>query len=139
MVCNLIEKLNTTFALRDLRNLSYFLGIEVSYDQGSMHLSQTKYISDLLHKTYMFNTKLAKTPGTVEKNLSKFDGELMEDVTMYRSIVGALQYVTMKLPDIAFVVNKACQFMQQPTIAHWLAVKRILRYLRGIMIDGLHI
>ena len=54
MVCDLIEKLNIAFALRDLGNLSYFLGIVVSYDQGSMHLNQTKYISDLLHKTYMF-------------------------------------------------------------------------------------
>ena len=42
-------------------------------------------------------------------------------------------------PDIAFAVNKACQFMQQPTTAHWLAVKRIIRYLRGTMTDGLHI
>ena len=118
MVCKLIEKLNSTFALRDLGNLSYFLGIEVSYDQRSMHLSQTKYVSYLFHKTDMFDTNLAKTPGAIGKNLSKFDGELMEDVTMYRSIVGALQYVTMTRPDIAFVVNKACQFMQQSTTTY---------------------
>ncbi|RVW65725.1 Retrovirus-related Pol polyprotein from transposon RE1 [Vitis vinifera] len=59
------------------------------------------------------------------------------DVTHYRSVVGALQYVTLTRPDIAFAVNKACQFMQQPTTAHWLSVKRILRYLRGTMQDGL--
>ncbi|KAL5548542.1 hypothetical protein UlMin_003773 [Ulmus minor] len=43
----------------------------------------------------------------------------------------------MTRPDIAFAVNKACQFMQQPTTSHWLSVKRILRYLRGTMQDGL--
>ncbi|KAL5553932.1 hypothetical protein UlMin_041333 [Ulmus minor] len=42
----------------------------------------------------------------------------------------------MTRPDMAFAVNKACQFMQQPTTSHWLSVKRILRYLRGTMQDG---
>jgi hypothetical protein len=42
----------------------------------------------------MFNTKAAKTPGAVGQNLSKFDGTPVEEVTQYRSIVGALQYLT---------------------------------------------
>ena len=50
----------------------------------------------------------------------------MEDPFGYRSVVGALQYLTNTRPDIAFVVNKACQFMQHPTSAHWLFVKCIL-------------
>ena len=75
IVDKMIEKLNSTFALRDLGNLSYFLGIEVSYDKSSMHLSPTKYISYLLHRTEMFNSELAKTPGIIEKNLFKFDGK----------------------------------------------------------------
>ncbi|KAL5554993.1 hypothetical protein UlMin_037229 [Ulmus minor] len=137
MISSLITRLDSVFALRDLGRLSYFLGIEVSYNEGSIHLSQTKYISDLLHKTDMFDSKPAKTPGAVGKTLSKFDGDPVEDVTQYRSVVGALQYVTMTRPDIAFAVNKACQFMQQPTTSHWLSVKRILRYLRGTMQDGL--
>jgi hypothetical protein len=85
----------------------------------------------------MFNTKAAKTPGAVGQNLSKFDGAPMEEVTQYRSIVGALQYLTITRSDIAFAVNKACQFMQQPTTAHWLSVKRILQYLKGTLHDGL--
>jgi histone deacetylase 1/2 len=83
-----------------------------------MHLSQTKHTFDLLHRITMFNTKSTKTPGVVGQNLSRFDGDPMKEVTQYRSIVGALQYLTITRPDIAFVVNKACQFMQQPTIAH---------------------
>jgi histone deacetylase 1/2 len=50
-VASLIAKLNSEFALRDLGRLTYFLGIEVSYHDNYIHLSQTKYISDLLHKT----------------------------------------------------------------------------------------
>jgi histone deacetylase 1/2 len=107
-IASLIAKLNSEFALRDLGRLTYFLGIEVSYHDNSIHLSQTKYISDLLHRTEMFDTKPVKTPGAVGQNLSKFDGEPMEDPFGYRSVVGALQYLTITQPDITFAVNKAC-------------------------------
>ena len=136
-ISSLIAKLNSVFALRDLGKLSYFLGLEVTYHNDSITLSQSKYVADLLHRTAMFDTKPAHTPGAVGKNLSKFDGDPLTDVTQYRSVVGALQYLTMTRIDIAFVVNKACQFMQQPIFAHWLSVKRILRYLKGTLHDGL--
>jgi histone deacetylase 1/2 len=117
-ISSLITKLDSVFALRDLGRLFYFLGMEVSYNEGSMHLSQTKYTFDLLHRTTMFDTKPAKTPGAVGQNLSRIDGDPMEEVTQYRSIVGALQYLTITRPYITFAINKACQFMQQPTTAH---------------------
>lgn len=48
---------------------------------------------------------------------------------LYRSIVGALQYATITRPDLAFSVNKVCQFMSNPKTSHWVAVKRLLRYI----------
>ncbi|XP_062104199.1 uncharacterized mitochondrial protein AtMg00810-like [Humulus lupulus] len=85
----------------------------------------------------MFNSKAAPTPGVVGKPLSKNNGVLLKYATEYRRIVGSLQYVTLTRPDISFAVNKACQFMQSPTSAHWMAVKRILRYLRGTISHGI--
>ncbi|MCI59098.1 retrovirus-related pol polyprotein, partial [Trifolium medium] len=61
----------------------------------------------------------------------------MAEPTLYRSIVGALQYATLTHPDIALSVNKVCQFMANPFESHWLAVKRILRYLKGTLNHGL--
>jgi histone deacetylase 1/2 len=61
----------------------------------------------------------------------------MSDPTLYISIVGAFQYATMTRPDIAFSVNKVCQFMSQPLESHWKAVKRILCYLKGTLDHGL--
>lgn len=58
---------------------------------------------------------------------------------MYRSIVGALQYVALTRPDICFAVNKVYQFLQTPTDIHWKAVKRILWFLKGTVMTGLKI
>ena len=60
-----------------------------------------------------------------------------DDATKYRSIVGALQYLSLTRPDISFSVNKVCQYMSALTTAHWSAVKRILRYLRQTIHLGL--
>ena len=57
------------------------------------------------------------SPSSTEK-LSAFDGELPkpEDSTRYRSVVGALQYLTLTRPDIYFSVNKVCQYLHAPFI-----------------------
>ncbi|XP_039034920.1 secreted RxLR effector protein 161-like [Hibiscus syriacus] len=67
----------------------------------------------------------------------KLDGEVLYKPQQYRSVVGALQYIFHTRPDISFAVNKAAQFLQEPTEVHWLAFKRILRYLRGTLETGL--
>jgi histone deacetylase 1/2 len=73
--------------------------------------------------------------------LSREGGDLLssDDATRYRSVVGALQYFTLTWPDLAFAVNKVCQYLHSPTTAHWTAVKRILRYVKGTSDVGLRI
>lgn len=44
-------------------------------------------------------------------------------------MVGALQYLTMTRPDIAYAVNIVSQFMHAPRTTHMHCVKRIFRYL----------
>jgi hypothetical protein len=61
------------------------------------------------------------------------------DPTRFRQIVGALQYLSFTRPDIYFAVNRVCQYMHAPTDSHWVAVKRILRYLKGTASYGFHI
>ncbi|KAJ8753682.1 hypothetical protein K2173_026358 [Erythroxylum novogranatense] len=79
------------------------------------------------------------TPMLSSPPLSKSVGSVLQDPTTYRSVVGALQYATITRPDIAFSVNKLCQFLQSPTDSHWKAVKRLLRYIKGTLHFGLKI
>jgi hypothetical protein len=70
-------------------------------------LSQDKYVGDLLKKTWMVMSKLVGTPLAIGEKLASYIG-----------IVGALQYLTLTRPDIAFAVNKVCQFLHAPTDVH---------------------
>ncbi|XP_061357895.1 uncharacterized mitochondrial protein AtMg00810-like [Gastrolobium bilobum] len=136
----LIQSLNQAFSLKDLGQLHYFLGIEAQkLASGGYHLNQSKYILDLLKKANMVDCKSMPSPMVSSTKLSSRDGSPHPDPAQYRSIIGALQYATITRPDIAFCVNKVCQFMYNPLDTHWKAVKRILHYLSGIVSHGLTI
>ena len=59
--------------------------------------------------------------------LSRHGADAFHDPTLYRFVVGALQYATLTRPEISFTVNKVCQFMATPLDSHWIVVKKILK------------
>jgi hypothetical protein len=127
----LLNDMRSNFTLKDLGPLSYFLGIEVTPCPEGIVLSQEKYTKDILVHAGLQNCKPMSTPLSSDEKLSLTDGTplSLDDATSYRSVVGALQYLTLTRPDISFSVNKVCQFLHAPTNHHWSTVKRILRYL----------
>ena len=133
----MIQQLQSEFPLKDLGPLSYFLGIHAVRDSHGLHLSQSKYILELLNRARMVGAKPSSTPTASGSKLSQHEGTPLPDGTEYRQIIGALQYCTLTRPDIAFSVNQLCQFMHSPTSAHWTAAKRVLRYLKGTIEHGL--
>ena len=138
-ISTLVHDLNTHFAIKDLGDLHYFLGIEVRKIDNGLVLTQEKYASDLLAKVGLAHCKPTPTPLSPSEKISAHEGEALgtDDITRYRSIVGALQYLTLTRPDISFSVNKVCQFLHAPTTVHWTAVKRILRYVKDTCTTGL--
>jgi hypothetical protein len=62
-----------------------------------------------------------------------------KEATQYRSIVGALPYLTLTRPDICFAINKVCQYLHALTKCDWVAVKRIMRYVKSSTKLGLKI
>ncbi|KAL5574323.1 hypothetical protein UlMin_023920 [Ulmus minor] len=85
----------------------------------------------------MEQAKPLPTPMVNSLKLTSTDGNPIPNVTKYRRIVGALQYITITRPEIAYSVNRVCQFMQHPLDQHWKAVKRLLRYLKGTIDEGI--
>ncbi|XP_019094501.1 PREDICTED: uncharacterized protein LOC109129914 [Camelina sativa] len=114
------------FSIKDLVDLHYFLGIEVSRSKRRMHLMQRKYINDLLLKTNMSDAKPVSTPLPTSPKLTLTSGALLDDPSKYRSVVGSLQYLSFTRPDISYVVSRLSQFMHRPTQDHWQAAKQVL-------------
>nr|XP_016434272.1 PREDICTED: uncharacterized mitochondrial protein AtMg00810-like [Nicotiana tabacum] len=79
----------------------------------------------------MLDAKGVTTPLATSVILKLADGSAPTDQKQYRQLVGALQYLSITRPDIAFAVNRLSQFMHQPTHLHWQAAKRVLRYLKA--------
>lgn len=135
-VRDFIDLISKRFALKDLGDLSYFLGIEVTRSSSGVVLSQRKYFSDLLHLTRMAGAKPTATPLCSTLPLTLEDGTPLYDNSEYKTVVGGLKYMSLTRPDISFAVSKLSQFMHKPTTTHWKAVKRVLCYLAGTITTG---
>lgn len=126
------------FELKDMGKLTYFLGLQVHCKpNGDIFVNQSKYIKDLIHKAGMDSCKPATTPCKPHQQLLDAEDTILTDPTLYRSLVGSLQYLTFTRPDIVYAVNSVCQFMSSPTEVHLASVKRILRYLQGTIQHGI--
>ncbi|GJV35108.1 putative RNA-directed DNA polymerase [Tanacetum coccineum] len=128
---NIICQLGFAFALKDLEPLNYFLGIEIVLHVSGILLSQKKCILELLQSVGLSNCNPVSSPMVTLSSLSLDDSTAFSNPVKYQQVVGSLQYVTLSRPDIAFAVNKVCQYIHASTENHWSAVKRILRYLHG--------
>jgi hypothetical protein len=120
-----------------LGDLNFFLGIEATFTSDGLCLTQSKYLTDLLKRANMITCKPCLSSMSSSNTLTKEGSPLCSNLTLYRSIVGSLQYATLTRPDIAFSVNKVTQFMHHPTEDNWIGVKCILRYIAGTLDYGL--
>ncbi|KAK6160711.1 hypothetical protein DH2020_004092 [Rehmannia glutinosa] len=137
LVQKIIAQPHQTFSLKHLGEVHYFLGLEALHSSSGILLTQTKYINDLLHKTNMFHSKPCATPYYSSQKLSLHDSDAFDMPSIYRSTVGALQYLTLTRSNISWIVNKLSKFLQAPTLNHWVACKRVLRCLKGSVSTGL--
>uniref|UniRef100_A0A5K1A4K1 Reverse transcriptase Ty1/copia-type domain-containing protein n=1 Tax=Nymphaea colorata TaxID=210225 RepID=A0A5K1A4K1_9MAGN len=130
--------LQQEFKMKDLGELRYFLGVELDRTNDRLTLTQHKYTLDILYRAGIINCKPITTPSVLNTKLAASDGTAAySNPTFYRSIVGMLQYLTFTRPDIVYAVNQISQFMHAPTEGHMDAAKRILRYLKATLGDGL--
>nr|GEX70853.1 ribonuclease H-like domain-containing protein [Tanacetum cinerariifolium] len=106
----IIASLHNEFAMKDLGSLKYFLSNSTQQSTSGLFLSQ-----------------------------SKFAEEILDDPTLYHSLVGALQYLTFTRPDLFYAVQKVCLYMHDPRDLHFTALKRIFCYVRGSLDYGLQL
>ena len=131
------RKLIVEFEMKDLGMMPYFLGLEVWQKPGEIMLSQGKYVVEILKRFGMMDCKSMTTPMTTNLKLLGDTTSETVDATLYRQMIGSLMYLTNTRPDICFAVNTLSQYMVDPRHVHLIAVKHVLRYLKGTIDYGL--
>ena len=134
--------LSSNFDMKDMGEANFVLGVKIIRDRAKrlLGLSQETYIKKMLERYHMQDSKLIDTP--VDKSLSLSsdmcpktleEKEKMSRVP-YASVVGSLMYAMMcTRPDICYAVGLVSRYQSNPGQKHWMTVKRILRYLKGIL------
>lgn len=97
--------MQTEFSMKDLGELHHFLGVLVSRQSSGLFLSQRQYCLEILERAGMTDCKPCSTPVDTTSKLSSIDGSPVADPKDYRSLAGALQYLTFTRPDIQYVVQ----------------------------------
>ena len=131
--------LGKCFAMKDLGEASYILGIRIyrNRERRLLGLSQSTYLDKILKRFKMLDSKKGFLPIQQGVKLSKTQcpGTDAEEVKMsrvpYASAIGSIMYaMTCTRPDVAFALSMVSRYQGNPGESHWIAVKSILRYLR---------
>lgn len=133
LISSFFETMSRKFEMSMMRELNYFLGLQIKQCKEEISIHQTKYTKDLLKRFEMGDCKPIITLMATSTALDPDEeGEAM-DQREYRSKICSLLYLTASRPDIHFAVCLYARFQAFPRIFHRQAVKRIFRYLRSTL------
>ena len=133
--------LHKLFGIKDLGKSNYFLGFEVTYVDAGLVSSQHKFATDLLADSGITSFKNVVTPLPLNLKLQSNDSCLFYSPTLYRSIIGKLNFLINTRPNLSFFVQALSQFMQNSIKNHFKALTHILNYVaatsgQGILLKG---
>ncbi|GKD38462.1 retrovirus-related pol polyprotein from transposon TNT 1-94 [Tanacetum coccineum] len=126
------------FEMSMIGELTYFLGLQIKQDDKGISICQEQYTRNLLKKYEISNSSLVKTPMVPPNNLGPDLAAKSVNETSYRGMIGLLMYLTTTRPDIQFSTFLCARYQSNPKESHLIAMKRILRCLKGTPTLGLY-
>jgi hypothetical protein len=137
--------LQSSFKIKDLGLVRFVLGIEVRYEHSTrtLQLLQSSYIDQIVDRFNQQNARPTFVPTDAGSDLDLLPTSVSDTDSMerrpYRSIIGCLMYLSgCTRPDISVAVLKLSQHLESPTLHHWNAAIRVVRYLKTTRDYGLH-
>jgi len=125
------------YEISDLEEIESYLGICITRDQQSKHLTidQSGYIKDVLVHFGMVDANPYNTPllAGVDVHLVKYDSQAsVSDIKYYQGLIGSLLYVQIgTCPDISFAVSCLVQYAANPSPNHLCLAQYVLSHLVG--------
>lgn len=116
------------------------MGIKINRNKefGTISINQERHINEMMERFGLSECKPAKTPIDVNQKISSEMSPKTEEETEemskipYRECIGSLLFAAqISRPDISYAVNLLSRFCEKPGKGHWIAAKRVLRYLKG--------
>ncbi|XP_047260071.1 uncharacterized mitochondrial protein AtMg00810-like, partial [Capsicum annuum] len=136
LITSLQQQLKDSFHMKDLGTLTYILGLEVHRDSSGVFLNQHKYTQDLISLAGLQDSSSMDTPLELNVKYRQEEGDLLPDPTIFRQLVGSLNYLTITMPDISFAVQQVSQSCKLPS-SSFGGCPSHHRYLRGTSNRGL--
>ncbi|XP_058202952.1 uncharacterized mitochondrial protein AtMg00810-like [Rhododendron vialii] len=125
------------FQMSLMGELTYFLGFQILQLNDGIFLFQSTYAKELVKNFGLEDSKSIRTPmGSTVKIAKDIEGVCVDSM-LYRSMIGSLLYLTASRPNISFSVGVCARYQSNPKESHLIAVKRIIRYIKGTSTLGL--
>ena len=139
-IAKLKGELSKRFEMKDLGPANVMLGIEIKRHRVDRKLffSQSACAKEVLTRFGMERSKAVSTPMEKLRHLTAEELTSPAGDVPYRQVIGSLMYLmTGTRPDIAFAIGKLSQHCEKPLHCHWVALKRVLRYVSGTRTHGI--
>nr|GEZ62465.1 copia protein [Tanacetum cinerariifolium] len=131
------DLMKSCFEMSMMGEMTFFLGLQVKQSPRGIFINQSKYVLEILKKYGMESCDPVGTPMEIKDKLDLDQNGTPVDATKYRSMIGALMYLTSSRPDIVHATYLCARYQAKPTEKHLKEVKRIFRYLKGTINTGL--
>ena len=125
-----LKLMQVEFEMRMIRELSHFLGLQIRQQELGIFISQSKYAKNLVKK---FGLEFASLVRTLMSPNVKLTIDLLGksvNLSLYKSIIGKLLYLTASRPDISYSVGVCARYQANPKESHMIALKRIIKYVK---------
>ncbi|KAG3230548.1 hypothetical protein PI124_g24354 [Phytophthora idaei] len=130
--------LKTRFEMADSGKCAFVLGIElVDGPDDSVTMCQRRYVDDILKRFGMDECKAVVSPVDMSTRLVPSDAATKVNASFREAVCALMHLMTATRPDIAYAVGYVSRFVENPQEEHWVAVKRIFRYLQGTKTHGI--
>ena len=110
--------------------LTHFLRLQIRQQDSGTFLSQSKYAKNLVKKFGLGFASSVRTPISPNVKLTVDLIGKSVNLSLYRSMVGSLLYLTASRPDISYSVGVCARYQDNPKESHMTVLKRIIKYVK---------